>query len=681
MGAAFYLDIMKKTLVFIACTLVCTFSRAEQTSLGESFEVAKASHRDLPSVVVESNRTIDSKDDAPPSVTLITSDDIAQSGYTSVAEIVQKLGFVNTRPGLTGKRDATFDLRGFGGSDAYTNVAIIVDGIRYSEKELATARISNIPVHSIESIEIARGGASVAYGDGASGGVIRISTIRPKGDVPFSGNATLSVGSFGTQDATVGLRGSADGFGFAVDATEASTDGYRESSGEDFGSAAATLSWTGQHIYTGIRLGAESSDARLPGALSPLEFKQNPRQAVPSINNRGDFSLFKRDFVTAFFRTHGLDRDYGFDVSQRDQRLSFKLGNPTGQRQVLQDQFSGFVRDSFEYADTVHQWTVGLNSERAELDAQSQFSFGNFAARGTQSSYAVFITDDVTESESLRVNAGYRVERFYQYRYDMGPFVPTESSTRRDFNLEALELGFAKSLTDELTGFGKYNKGYRVPNVDENDPAARPPTGSFLNPQRSKELEAGMRRRSGQQEQVVRLFKIWLDDEIANVSFTNINLDRTQRTGIELEHSAPLGGHLALRAAYTYIDSEFRSGNLTGSRVPLVPKHRALVSLTQNLNDQAQAELLLQGQSDQRLGGDVGGVQEQGKVPGYAVADINLRYQLDRVKLVFSINNIFDRDYFSQGFFNEFAVFSGRDPIGIYPDPGRNMRVTAQFEF
>lgn len=190
-----------------------------------------------------------------------------------------------------------------------------------------------------------------------------------------------------------------------------------------------------------------------------------------------------------------------------------------------------------------------------------------------------------------------------------------------------------------------------------------------------------MRRRSGQQEQVVRLFKIWLDDEIANISFTNINLDRTQRTGIELEHSAPIGDRLALRAAYTYIDSEFRSGNLTGSRVPLVPKHRALVSLTQNLSDRAQAEVLLQGQSDQRLGGDVGGVREQGKVPGYAVADINLRYQLDRVKLVFSINNIFDRDYFSQGFYNEFAVFSGRDPIGVYPDPGRNVRVTAQFEF
>jgi len=679
-GVVNFLEIMNKTFISVACAVACTSSWAVESSLDPAIELARVDTRDLPSVVVESNRAIDNKVEAPPSATLITRKDIENSGYTSVSEILQKLAFVNTRPGLVSKRDATFDLRGFGGSDAYTNVAVIVDGIRYSEKELATPRVSGIPVRSIESIEVIRGGASVAYGDGASGGVIRITTSKPKNGSPLSGHASMSAGSYGALDTTLGLSSSSNGFGLVLDAMESSTDGYRERSGEDSGSAAATLSWSGDHLYTGVRLGTESSDARLAGALSPTEFKQNPRQAVPTPTNRGDFSLFKRDFVTAFLQTQGLDRDYGLEVSQRDQKRSFKDGNPTGQREVSQQQFSGFVSDSFDFMNTAHRWTFGLSSERAELDARSQFSFGNFAAKGTQGSYAAYFTDDIAISDSLRVNTGYRVERFYQYRFDMGPFAPTEQSTRRDFNLEAFELGFAKVMSADYTLFSKYNKGYRVPNVDENDPASRPPTGSFLNPALSKELEAGVRRRSGQQEQVLRVFKIMLDDEIANINFSNINLDKTQRLGVELEHSAPLNEKWSLRAAYTYTDSEFRSGNLKDTRVPLVPAHRGLVALAHDLTDKAQAELLLQAQSDQRLGGDVGGPVEQGHVPGYAVADFNFRYQLDRIQFILSINNLFDRDYFSQGFFNAFPA-PGRDSVGIYPDQGRNVRATVQFDF
>nr|WP_306173541.1 TonB-dependent receptor [Limnobacter humi] len=678
-GAALIPTAMNKTLIALACAAACNSAWSEQAS--QPIELAASNSRDLPAVTVESSRLIDNKTDAPPSATLITQEDIRNSGYTSIAEVVQKLGFVNTRPGLVGQRDATFDLRGFGGSDAYTNVAIIVDGIRYSEKELATARISSIPVSSIEKIEIVRGGASVAYGDGASGGVIRITTTQPKGDMPLSGNASVSVGSYSTLETTVGLRGGANGFGLSVDATKSDTNGYRAQSAEDFGSAAATLTWSGQSIYTGVRVGTEGSDAQLSGALSPAEFKQNPRQAVPTVSNQGDYSFFKRDVVSAFLRTKGLDMDYGLDVSHREQRRSFKNGNPTGQRETVQDQISGFVSDSAVLHGMNHLWTVGVSSERADLDAKSQFSFGNFAARGLQSSYAAYVTDDVTVNDTLRVNAGYRLERFNQYRYDTGPFAPTEQSTQRNLNLEAVELGFSKVLTDDYTAFGKINRGYRVPNIDENDPASRPPSNTFLNPQRSKEVEVGARRRVGQQEQVVRLFKIWLDDEIANVNFSNVNLDKTQRHGIELEHQAPLFDQTSLRAAYTYTDSEFRSGNLAGTRVPLVPAHRVLLSVNQTLTQKLNAELLLQAQSDQRLGGDVGGPQENGKVPGYAVADFNLRYQLDKVKLVFSVNNLFDRDYYSQGYYNAFAVFSGRDPVGVYPDFGRNVRLTAQFDF
>lgn len=277
---------MKSTILVLfplACAAGTAFSQTNETS-GEG-------RNDLPSVVVKSSRLVDSKQAAPPSATLITRDEIESSGYTSLSEVIQKLGFVNTRSGLVGSRDASFDLRGFGGSSPDTNVAVIVDGVRYSEKELATARISSIPLSAVDQVEIIRGGASVAYGDGASGGVIRITTVQPQANAPLSGTGTVSVGSYDSLETTLGLRGGVGAFGFTLDVTESATEGYRDRSAEDFGSALAGLSWMGSKVLAGVKFGTESSDVQFPGSLSLAQFKANPRQAKPTASNVGDFSF------------------------------------------------------------------------------------------------------------------------------------------------------------------------------------------------------------------------------------------------------------------------------------------------------------------------------------------------------------------------------------------------------
>lgn len=672
--------IIMKSTIFVLLPLACVTGAA----FSQTTEKTLAGQYDLPAVVVKSNRLLDGKVVAPPSATLITRTEIQNSGYTSLAEVIQKLGFVNTRSGLVGSRDASFDLRGFGGSSPDSNVAVIVDGIRYSEKELATARISSIPLSAVAQIEIMRGGASVAYGDGASGGVIRITTVQPQANAPLSGTGAVSVGSYDLLETTLGLRGGAGSIGFTLDITESASEGYRDRSAEDFGSALAGLSWMGDKVLAGVKFGTESSDVQFPGSLSLAQFKANPRQARPTPSNVGDFSFFKRDLTSVYLRSRNMPFDYGVDVSRRDQSRTFKDGNPRGQRDLVQDQLSVFVSDSMEGLGGVHQLTLGVALEEARLDSVGVFSFGTFVAKGQQKSRALHLGDDLVVSDTLRVNLGYRLESIDQFRFDTddsGFNVPADRETRRNIDLEAYELGFSRVLTDSLTGFAKFNKGFRVPNIDENDPTSRPSPATFLNPQLSKELEVGIRRRAGETEQVLRLFKIMLDDEIANVNFTNINLDKTQRLGVEMEHSTPVTDRVDLRAAYTYTDSEFRTGELRGTRVPLVPAHRALLGLGYEISDRFDSEILITAQSDQRLGGDLDAPNEEGKVPGYALADLAFKYRFEQMKLIFSVNNLFDRQYYSQGFYNAFAIFSGVEPVGVYPDPGRNFKLTAQFDF
>jgi iron complex outermembrane receptor protein len=71
---------------------------------------------------------------------------------------------------------------------------VIVDGLRLSEADLGGTRMAGIPIESIERIEVLRGSGAVLYGEGATGGVIVITTKAGSGKQQASG-ATLYGGA------------------------------------------------------------------------------------------------------------------------------------------------------------------------------------------------------------------------------------------------------------------------------------------------------------------------------------------------------------------------------------------------------------------------------------------------------------------------------------------------------
>jgi iron complex outermembrane receptor protein len=113
----------------------------------------------------------------PVGATVITADEIRTAGVNDVNAAIRKIGGVYGRQSLDGSPDFGLDLRGFG-TNSSQNMVILVDGVRLNENELAGAVLSTIPVDTVERIEITRGGSSVLYGEGATGGVINIITRR-----------------------------------------------------------------------------------------------------------------------------------------------------------------------------------------------------------------------------------------------------------------------------------------------------------------------------------------------------------------------------------------------------------------------------------------------------------------------------------------------------------------------
>ena len=129
----------------------------------------------LTEVVVTATRFAEPAASLPFGVSVITAEEIQASGVTSINEAVMKLLGVPGRLDLSGGNNYSLDLRGFGAT-ADSNQIVVVDGLRLNEADLSTAGLSSISIDSVERIEVLRGTGSVLYGEGATGGVIVVTT-------------------------------------------------------------------------------------------------------------------------------------------------------------------------------------------------------------------------------------------------------------------------------------------------------------------------------------------------------------------------------------------------------------------------------------------------------------------------------------------------------------------------
>src|SRR5207253_7825986 len=124
----------------------------------------------------------DQSQSLPFGVSVITSTEIERSGATTINEALMRVLGVVGRQDLVGGGEYSIDLRGFGGT-ADNNQVVIVDGLRLSEADLGGTRLAGIPIESVERIEVIRGSGAVLYGEGATGGVIIVTTKSGAGRV------------------------------------------------------------------------------------------------------------------------------------------------------------------------------------------------------------------------------------------------------------------------------------------------------------------------------------------------------------------------------------------------------------------------------------------------------------------------------------------------------------------
>ncbi|MGC8807587.1 MAG: TonB-dependent receptor domain-containing protein [Thiomonas sp.] len=138
---------------------------------------------------------------ALPSVSVITREQIEESGAQNLTTLLQQVAGVQvTSNGGPGQSGNVF-VRGFGGTD----VLVLLDGVPMNAQDTTgTSYLNNFTTDQIQRIEIIRGNVSAIYGSGAIGGVVLITT-REGSKTP---QASVSVSAGSRNTATVSANAS-----------------------------------------------------------------------------------------------------------------------------------------------------------------------------------------------------------------------------------------------------------------------------------------------------------------------------------------------------------------------------------------------------------------------------------------------------------------------------------------
>ncbi len=216
-------------------------------------------------IVVTGTRTPTRADQALAHTTVIDRTRIEEATGRTLAELLSREpGLQFSSNGGAGKASSV-SMRGL----EARHTLLLIDGVRYGSATLGTAPWENIPLESIERIEIVRGPLSSLYGSDAVGGVVQVFTRGGTQGLALNGAVTL--GSHSTRKLAGGLRFGQGAFDGSVQLAQDRTDGvsatnprvpFGSFNADDDGfeqrSASARLGW---RLAQGWRLAAHAQVA------------------------------------------------------------------------------------------------------------------------------------------------------------------------------------------------------------------------------------------------------------------------------------------------------------------------------------------------------------------------------------------------------------------------------------
>lgn len=650
-------------------------------------ETARPEYR-MGEVVVTATRDAREVRKVPANVSVITAEDIQNSGATSVPEVLTGLVGMNVTSYSGNASQSIVDMRAFGTEAGYLRHVVLLDGRRLNRPDIAGINWLEIPLSEIERIEVVRGANSVLYGDSAIAGSINIITKRgegkPKGDATFIG------GSYNTYNGRAGIRGSADKVYYALSGEGLTTGGYRDRSKFTTEGAGGSVGYNPTDaLDVSLGITYNKTDNQFPGALTAAQLASNRKQA----QNPDD------DASSSFFDANLLVKTLLGSLGRLDGNLIY------GRREVTSNyaSFASFTKIDIDTVGATPRYilekklfgfdnklTVGFDFYRDQLDKDT-FADRSQAARTyeadlTRQTMGLYARDEFSVLKELILALGARTERANVDGSETN--LGTGASV---FDAEKIHKGTAweASLTylfgEKAKAWAKYATVYRFPSLDQQASYYAFPFDSFLT---DLEKETGKSVEVGTQVSPLKdlkfgltLYLIDMEDEISYnpVTFRNENLDKTRHRGLEVTLDWQFRKLARLLANYTFQEAYFTEGANKDKDVPLVPNHMANAALEIFLpwNFTLRPEIRYVG--DQYFGSDID--NSATKLDSYTIVNLYLRWQPDwkafgvaKPTAFAGVENLTNKSYVPVGY----ETFSG---LSYYPAPEINFRAGVSLYF
>ena len=613
----------------------------------------------LEPIVVTATRTAATAFNSPSALTVITADEIKRAGVTSVFEAIRKVGGFAGKLDLSNGGNDKIDLRGFGDA-AGSNTVMLINGVRVSETDLSSARLSGIPIELVDRIEVVRGGASVLWGEGATAGVVNVVLKEPKAlggkSVSTVGVGVDSLGGYDLHAATSAAVGE-----LVLDAStrHSSGVGYRANaqSSNDIYSAGAY--WARGAFSEQLRIIHDDQFSQWPGDLSFEAFAQNPRQSTQS--NQYGRTKETRLISNTQWQDGALSAQLDLGSRYRHFR-SANWGGTVGNQQV-----SPKVAYEWDLSGSKFVQTVGLDYQHWKRGMPSGFS----PVEGHQTNRAAYAFSDVMLASGTRINAGVRRELLRKRE------ASSYSSYDRDDAVNAGEFGISHILSAQWQVYARAAKSFRVANFDE---TSSTPDGKPLLPQTSQDREVGMRWVSGAAAFNARAFRQNTVNEIQYLDITplvedfccNRNLDPVRRQGVELDSKAPVTDRVTVSGSVQVLSAKFTAGAYQGKQRVLVSPRTATARVHYKVDDIQSVFLGGQYLSSSRFSDDFDNSCSI-RIPPQVTLDAGYNFDKDGWRLGLVVSNLMDKSSYTYAYSCEKGA--------LYPDNGRIIRASLSKQF
>ena len=535
----------------------------------------------------------------PYGVQILPGEEIREEASLTVADAVVRLPGVTAADQFGSPYQPDIRLRGFAVSPVVglpQSLSVFVDGVRVNEPDASQVQFDLIPLENVERLEVVRGPGG-PFGRNTLAGALNIRTRRGSG--PLSGELEVAGGSFGRLDGRGAVSGSGGAFDYFLSGRYHDSDGWRVATDAELRQGFAKFGYRGAGTDAWVSYTFARNEILQPGSLPRSWLEGGPvPDRFQDIEDPREINFTGGDFYKPLL--HFLNGEATFELSPA---LSLAV-NGYG-RFLDVDQFNANISEpdfrgltDISSRGATAQLTLRPRDDGPVLTAGAEYVRHDVDIEIFELPSEFFPDVDTTLTEHVGTeeeNAGLFAQvwwptterlaltgslRFDHVHVPFLDFLNPEDSGTNDFNELSGVAGADLLVSDRVSLFASYGRGFRAPVIleitcsDPLDPCplpfelgADPPIDAV----RSDSWQAGGRYLSTPFSVEALVYWAEVYDDIFNVILPPStrgffkNVEKTRRQGVEVTLSALPAENLAVNAGLALTRATFRTNELLAS--------------------------------------------------------------------------------------------------------------------